>query len=227
MPIKIDPSTLIGVRYGRLVARELFSTEQRFVKGQKLGYKYHFLWQCDCGKEKVIELRNVTDGSSRSCGCLNAEMIVERSLKHGKAKRYGTKRTPEYKAWIAMNDRCYCKTSSGYQFYGAVGISVADEWRGEDGFENFLRDMGTKPTPKHSLDRIDNNLGYSKVNCRWANWVEQANNKTNNVILVYKEERYTLPNLIRHLGIDMARYGTLHNRYRKGWSVERIFHEYI
>ena len=227
MPIKTDPSKIIGTRYGRLVAKRLHSSEPRYIKGQKLGFKYHFLWQCDCGNEKVIEIRNVKEGASRSCGCLNTEMVIKRSLKHGNSRRTGSKRSPEYRAWLAMRERCYCKSVEAYKLYGARGVTVSEDWLGDDGFANFLRDMGKKPSSKHSLDRIDNSKGYSKENCRWADNIQQANNKTNNVMLTYKGQEYTLPNLIRHLGVSMERYGTIHDRYRKGWSVERMFHEYI
>lgn len=81
---------------------------------------------------------------------------------------------PLYLTWHGMMRRCYCDCDISYSNYGARGISVCDDWHY---FKNFLRDMGEKPTQHHSLDRVDNNLGYSKYNCRWATRSEQCDNR--------------------------------------------------
>lgn len=82
--------------------------------------------------------------------------------------------TPEYYAWVNMRSRCFTKTCRDYKWYGARGVSVSKEW---DVFEAFIQDMGPKPSPKHSLERIDNEKGYSADNCKWATAEEQANNQ--------------------------------------------------
>ena len=84
--------------------------------------------------------------------------------KHGKSK------TKEFRAWHYMRQRCMNPNNTQYERYGGRGISVCKRW---DKFENFLKDMGEKPSPKHSLDRVNPNLGYSPENCRWATAAEQ------------------------------------------------------
>jgi hypothetical protein len=88
----------------------------------------------------------------------------------------------EYRTWVGMKARCYKPSSAAYYKYGARGITVCERWQT---FENFLADMGPKPTPKHTLDRIDGSKGYSPDNCRWASHTEQQRNLKNNVYLEY------------------------------------------
>lgn len=90
---------------------------------------------------------------------------------------YGINR-PEYNSWRAMKARCYDTKYWAYNRYGGRGIKVCDRWLGKNGFSNFLQDMGKKPTIKHSLDRIDNNLDYTFGNCKWSTQTEQVRNST-------------------------------------------------
>lgn len=119
-----------------------------------------------------------------------------------------------YKAWAHMRQRCSCPTHSDWASYGGRGITVCPEW---SSFSRFLADMG-EPLPGTSLDRINNDFGYSKSNCRWATAEEQANNKRNNVRYVFDGRNLTMTQWSRELGIGFT---TLQARFINGWSVER------
>ena len=158
------------------------------------------LFNCSCGENKNAIISNVKRGVLKSCGCMLA------------AK--GMSNTPEYRAWSAMIYRCHNKKSNGYPRYGARGIFVNDRWRSS--FMHFLEDMGKRPSSNHSIDRIDNDDGYYKDNCRWATCEQQVNNKSTN--LKFKGETATQAS--RRLGgEDSLVFGRLKN----GWSKDVAF----
>lgn len=121
---------------------------------------------CFCGKETVANGTNLRRGFTKSCGCGR--------IKHGHASG---KRSRTYESWQAMIARCYRSTDVSFVRYGAKGIQVCDRWRGDQGFANFISDMGERPAGK-SLDRYPNlNGNYDPANCRWATPAEQARNR--------------------------------------------------
>lgn len=128
----------------------------------------------------------------------------------------GDNRTTEYRTWDHMIQRCYNVNNDAYINYGFRGITVCDRWL--TSFENFLLDMGRKPTPKHSIERKDNNGNYEKDNCKWATVAEQKLNTTRSHLIEYKGQTKTIKEWSDELGID---YHKLFCRFWTGMSVEK------
>ena len=126
----------------------------------------------------------------------------------------GCQTTPEYTAWLDMRHRCNCSTYRRYADWGGRGISVAPAW---DSFEQFLADMGPRPSPTHSLDRVNNDLGYSVDNCHWATRKEQARNRRDRKRLTFRGRSLFACEWSELTGIPEK---TISDRLKWGWSVE-------
>lgn len=126
--------------------------------------------RCDCGNAKKILKNNIYRNNTRSCGCLHKERTSLAS------KTHGLSHTLEYNSWIMMKNRCLNPNAENYAYYGGRGIKICQEWI--DDFSNFINDMGEKPSPSHSLDRIDFDGDYTKENCRWADKKTQSENRS-------------------------------------------------
>jgi len=126
---------------------------------------------------------------------------------------HGLSGTPEYKAWKAMKDRCFNPNNQYYSNYGGRGISVCDRWK--NSFQNFFLDMGSRPTAKHSLDRIDNNADYFPKNCRWTTRVEQENNKRSNRFITIGCVTLTIAQWTKEMGYGQS---VIQSRLKDGWS---------
>lgn len=175
-----------------------------------------YMYRCECGTEKSIAHYDVDRGATKSCGCLGREASIRNGLitKHGDAS--GGKCTPEYMCWHSLIQRCCNPNDAGYHRYGGRGITVCGRWL--ESFSNFLADMGRRPSPAHSIDRIDNHSGYNADNCRWATRKEQQSNVRNNRILTLNGVSRTLMQWSEATGIPRT---ALKNRIDEhGWSIE-------
>jgi len=137
------------------------------------------------------------------------------STNHARYK-HGRSHSTEYTIWRGIVRRCCETTHPAFRFYGARGVTVCDAWR--DDFLAFLRDMGSRPSKAHSIDRIDTRGGYSKDNCRWATLAQQASNTRSNRVIAYDGLTLTTSEWARQIGISIA---TLNGRLRRGWDIER------
>lgn len=153
MPNKRKIVDLVDRRFGRLVAVSLVIEYRRETS---------WLCRCDCGGNKVVTVVALLKGHVTSCGCA--------LVKHG------MRSVPEYHIWASMNQRCSLVTHKFFHRYGGRGIKVCDQWRLD--FAQFYKDVGPRPSPKHSIDRYPNNDGnYEPGNVRWATPLEQARNR--------------------------------------------------
>lgn len=195
-----------GLKEGQKVARLTLIKEIPADRGRS--------WQCvcDCGKELKVREFHIRNGIIKSCGCLKTEYAKIGNKVHGYNK------TRLQRIHFAMKKRCYLKTHIYYKDYGGRGITVCDEWLGENGLENFA-EWALKNGYRENLtiDRIDNNKGYYPNNCRWATRSEQQNNRRISKKYEYNGESFTVAQLSRKYSIN---YSTLHGRLQKGMNVK-------
>lgn len=163
---------LDGLRFGRLTVLH---------RGENKKGVVHWVTKCDCGNTSAVSAGNLSHGRQISCGCHRKEASIAackaRTI-HGHASG---EKSPTYRTWVGMIQRCTDPNATAWARYGAIGISVCERWlsgeRGLTAFECFLADMGPKPSEKHSIDRIIWSGNYEPGNCRWATMATQANNK--------------------------------------------------
>lgn len=186
---------------------------QRFARLTVIGYAGQrsnaSIWwcRCDCGKTIQTFGSNLRKGNTKSCGCLNQEMLTARGTHHMSKSR-------PYRQWVKMKSRCLNKDNPQYLNYGGRGITVCDRWLK---FENFFEDMGSRPDGM-TLERVNNNLGYSPENCQWATSKEQNNNKRQNRIITMNGVRKTVAQWCDDLGV---RPGLVYGRLAQGWDDTR------
>lgn len=169
------PRDITGIRFGRLVAQSMLGTNshKRMV----------WLCHCDCGNICEVLSNSLLSNRTFSCGCFQKKSASERSKTHGRTK------TPEYRAWSQMIQRCTNKNASNSSCYLDRGISVCERWMN---FENFFLDMGIRPGKEFSIERKNNNGNYEPGNCEWATKIKQARNRRNNHLVCVNGASKTL-----------------------------------
>ena len=192
MPAKID---ITGERFGRLVVLSAAPSRNK-----------HTYWncRCDCGKAVAVRTDGLTRGLSKSCGCYHQDVVL----------RHGMWQTPVYRIWRTMLGRCENPNAHAYDKYGGRGIKVCEGWHD---FTRFYYDMGPRPSPKHSIDRIDNNGDYCYENCRWATKKEQSRNRCDNRWLTFNGETLCVAEWAERLGVNWT---TIVARLKRGWTTE-------
>jgi hypothetical protein len=164
--------------------------------------------RCICNTVNIIRGGDLNSGKVQSCGCLNTEL---------RSTRGGITLNPVYQSWLGMVARCTDPSNPSYPSYGAAGITVYAPWVGS--FQDFNSYVGPKPTPNHSIDRIENSKGYEPGNVRWATKLEQTLNRSVTVLVEYDGALQPLAVLARLHGLAPK---VVNRRVRQsGWSVER------
>lgn len=182
MPARMN---LVGRRFGRLVVVARAPTKNSGMQ----------MCVCDCGSSITVSTGSLTSCSTVSCGCRRKEHWNSFSRTHGKTK------TPTHRSWMSMVTRCTQRGTPGWKRYGGRGIRICKRWTGKKGFENFLKDMGHRPTGL-TLDRKRVNGNYTPRNCRWATKRQQANNTSRNRKLTWRGKTRTIAEWSVITGID-------------------------
>lgn len=194
---------MTGQRFGRL-------TVASFI-GRAYGASRWFC-RCDCGSETTVAAGHLRNGKIKSCGCLRRETsaLHLRTLKttHGKSQE------PWFTTWAGMMYRCSASNGKRFHRYGGRGITVCARWQSDP--SAFHADMGDPP-PGMSLDRINNDLGYSPENCRWATDRQQNNNRASTREISFGDQSMSAAEWARRVGVAKA---TMYWRL-KNWPLER------
>ncbi len=206
-PYSTTRTIIPGELYGRLTIVE----EASHLRGQPR----RVVCRCVCGTVKILPLYSLRSGNTRSCGCLPRDILRQRCWKHGMDTRAERHEHPEYGTWKNAKTRCFYSRGHAWKNYGGRGITMCEAWR--DDFATFFRDMGPRPTPKHTLERIDNDGPYSPENCIWATYAEQAKNRRHSRHLTFRGETLHYIEWAQRFGIPLKR---VWGRLRRGWSIE-------
>lgn len=184
----------LGEKYGRLTILSRADND-RFGRTQ---------WncRCDCGEHRVVALFRMTSGHTKSCGCI-------KGLANATHRMRGT---ATHNSWCAMKQRCNYPKHEQFALYGGRGIKVCQRW--SDSFENFLADMGIRPTGT-TIERIDNNGDYTPENCRWAPEAEQARNRRSTIMIERDGVTKCVKDWCEELGLNVDR---IYGRIRRGES---------
>lgn len=208
IPIK-NVKNIAGQTFGRLTVINFVDCD-RFNNAR-------WLCRCECGNEKIVSRNCLISGKTRSCGCLNREILHQKG-KYAIRTTHGLWGTRLYRIWKGIKNRCYNKKSADYIIYGARGITVCNEWKNNfQAFYDWAMSHGYQDNL--STERIDPDGNYSPENCRWATDKEQANNRRSNRFITIGEETKTVAEWIEYSGISRA---TFYQRLRAGKSGQDL-----
>jgi hypothetical protein len=201
---------LTGNRYGRLTA-------VRFLGGASDVARWEC--KCDCGAVVNVMGSSLRQGRSKSCGCYQRDRVAERNRTRSHGATANGKWTPEYRAWMSMKTRCAGNPDrSDFANYTQRGITICERWL--NSFETFFADVGLKPSPKHSLDRINNDGNYEPSNVRWATACEQGANRSNNRLVSYRGKNIALTEALRMAG-SVVSFACAASRLDRGWPLDK------
>lgn len=206
---RIDVNDIVGKKFSRLLVLGFDHKKQN--PNPSKGYFYFYKCQCECGNITIVRRERLISLETKSCGCYGKEVL---------RKLLATKRILShrlYDIWQGMKTRCYDINCDRYSNYGGRGITICNEWK--TNFDNFY-DWATANGYKDDLtiERIDVNGNYEPLNCTWANAKIQANNRTNNHLIVFDNQTHTLSEWAEIVKINRS---TLWYRLKRGWTVER------
>ena len=201
-----------GDKFGRLTAIE--QTYKTSKSGRK---RSHWICWCECGGLNTVDGGNLRNGNTRWCADCASEWKSKHRSTHGQTRKKAP--TKSYQTWAGIKSRVRNPNDARFSDYGGRGIDMSPRWACS--FEAFHADMGDPPSSRHQIDRKDNDKGYWPDNCRWADLIEQANNKRSCIVVAYRGEVRTLPDWCRHLGL---KYETIYRRYKRDNSnLDAVF----
>lgn len=189
---------------------QLFGRLRVVNRAANKGLKTRWNCVCECDTPAVVLASSLKSGKQRSCGCLHREWVKTNLTKHLASK------TLTYSSWMNMKQRCLNPNGKYHSYYIGKGITICQRW--VDSFENFLSDMGARPSLQYTLERIDSNGHYTPENCKWATMKEQVRNRCSVRIFTYKGQSLTIPEWAVITGINKF---TLRGRLASGWPIER------
>lgn len=202
--------SLIGRNFTRL---DVFADGPIRIRPCGQRHSQSWCW-CQCGNPNPVLVMNsaLIEGTTGSCGCLHMELLVTYHYKHGHGKGNRI-----YRCWCNMRRRCYDPKCKQFDDWGGRGIRVCERWLGENGFVNFLADMGPGKAG-WTIERVDNDGNYELSNCVWATRTRQSRNRRSNLVFTVRGITDCLMGICEHFG---APYRMILKRIRRGWSIER------
>lgn len=208
-----------GCKKGELISKKNIKdlSGQKFNRWTVLSFfgikegKAYWNCRCSCGVERAVMGTALKGGHSQSCGCIRADVAIEKNTTHGLTKH------PLYSVWKGIHGRCRGYNPDDVPCYVDQHITVCDRWSGPEGFVNFIEDMGDRPEGTQ-IDRIDNSKGYSPENCRWVTCKENQRNRRTTKNITFNGKTQCVAAWTEELGFGK---GTLLARLARGWSVEK------